>query len=49
MKLVLSIDEANKILMDYLRANGKLENKDTDIHWHMVNNNEKKSYVEFEQ
>jgi hypothetical protein len=49
MKIVLSINEVNEILVDYLYSKGKLENKTTDIHWCVAHNNVKESYIEFEQ
>ena len=49
MKIVLSIHEANDIIASYLVTNGKLENKETDVHWCIADGNEQKSYIEFEQ
>ena len=49
MKIVLSLNEVGEILVDHLRKTGKLENVETDLHWHVSKNNLKDSYVEIKQ
>ena len=49
MKIVLTIQEVLEILAQHLAANGKLEDKPTDIHLCIDNTSTEKSYVEFEQ
>lgn len=49
MKIVLNSDEVNRILIEYLISEGKLEIKETDVGWRVDNYNIKNTYIEIEQ
>lgn len=49
MKIVLNLDEASGIVIDYLISNGKLEDKKTDVYFKMDNYDAKNAVIEFEQ
>lgn len=50
MKIILEREEVDKLIMNYLQSQGKIEKgKNTSVTWNIDKSNFGKSYIEIEQ